>query len=110
MKHTIAKCILIMQTLLISCHAWNGIIVESSVAKGGAQLIQPNQVTHVDSVNFNLPNIRAGEAVTLPNGHVYFLGGTTTGGAGGATNTVKRFDPATNTSTIASSMNSARYV
>ena len=104
MKHTIAECVLIMQTLLTSCHAWNGFIVDSST--GGTQLIQPNQTSHVVSVNFGLPNFFKGEAVTLPNGCVYFLGGATTGNV--AQKTVKRFDPATNTSTDATSMNSER--
>src|SRR3569832_1451009 len=96
MKHTIAECILIMQMLLISCHAWNGIIVNTEVANGGTQLIQPNQVPHVVSVSFGLPDYPQGEAVTLPDGCVYFLGGN----AGGAKNNVTRFNQATNTSTV----------
>ena len=104
MKHTIAECILIMQTLLISCHAWNGILVDSSA--GGTQLIRPNQATNVVSVNFGLPKYPQGEAVTLPDGCVYFLGGN----FGGAKNNVTRFNPATNTSTAATPMNTARYL
>ena len=102
MRHTIAECVLIMQTLLISCHAWNGIIMDSSV--GGTQLVQPNHTPKVVSVNFGLPNYWQGEAVTLPNGCVYFLGGN----AGTVQKTVKRFNPVTNTSTAATPMNFGR--
>src|SRR3569832_1346044 len=102
MKHTIVGCVLIIQTLLISCHAWNAIIVDTSIAAGGAQLIQLNQVPHIVSVNFGLPNYQYSEAVTLSDDCIYFLGGSS---SSGNVKTVKRFDPATNTSTSATSMN-----
>src|SRR3569832_130230 len=97
MEHTITECILIMQTLLISCHAWSGIIVDTEIAKGGTQLIRPNQAPYDVNVSFSLPNLMSSKAVTLPDGCVYFLGGY----AGALQKTVKRFDPATNTSTDA---------
>ena len=93
-----------MQTLLISCHAWNAIIMDTSVANNGTQLIQPDQDPHVVNVNFGLPNIRRCEAVTLPDGRVYFLGGV----SGTVKIIVTRFDPATNTNTSATPMNTAR--
>src|SRR3569832_965960 len=99
MKHTIAEYILIILTLLSSCHAWNGIIMDSST--GGTQLIQPNQVPHAVNVSFGLPNLWSGEAVTLPVGCVYFIGGASST----PQKTVKRFDPATNSSTDATPMN-----
>ena len=104
MEHAIVECILIMQTLLISCHAWNAIIVDSTVDRGGTQLIQLNQVPHVVNVSFGLPNFQLGKAVTLPDGCIYFLGGEYSG----SKKTVKRFDPATNTSTEATPKNTAR--
>ena len=106
MKHTIAECILVMQTLLISCHAWNGIIIDTRVSYGATQLIQPNQVPHVVNVSFGLPHHQSGEAVALPDGRVYFFGGVLIGN--GIKNTVTRFDPTTNTSTAATPMNTAR--
>ena len=104
MKHTIAECILITQTFLISCHARYAIIMDTSVANGDTQLIQPNQDPHVVSVNFSLPNYPEGAAVTLPDGRAYFLGGTSSG----RKSTVTRFDPTTNTSTSVTPMNTAR--
>jgi hypothetical protein len=88
------------------CNAWNGIIMDTLTANGGTFLIQPNQVTHVTSVNFGLPNYWQGCAVTLPDGNVYFIGGSNSSGV--ATTTVTRFDPTTNTTTTATSMNVAR--
>src|SRR3569832_102802 len=106
MKHTIVERILIMQALLIPCHACNGIILNTEVSKGGTQLIQSKQEPHVISVSFGLPHLVGSEAVTLPDGRVYFLGGDSCGGV----NTVKRFDPVTNTSTNATPMINARYL
>jgi hypothetical protein len=85
------------------CNAWNGIIMDTLT---GTFLIRPNQVPHVTSVNYGLPNNYQGAAVTLPDGNVYFLGGSSTS-AGAATKTVTRFDPITNTTTTVTSMNVA---
>jgi hypothetical protein len=89
------------------CNAWNGIIINTIAELGGTFLIQPNQVPHVTSVNFDLPNYWQGCAVTLPDGNVYFVGGSD--GSGDATTIVTRFSPSTNTSTAAAPMNSARH-
>jgi N-acetylneuraminic acid mutarotase len=87
------------------CNAWNGIIMTTQT---GTSLIQPNQVPHVISANFGLPNSNQGVAVTLHDGNVYFLGGT--GSSNVLTTTVTRFNPSTNTSTVAAPMNIARCV
>ena len=89
------------------CNAWNAIIMDTLTTSGGTFLIQPNQVSHVTSVNFGLPNYYRGAAVTLPDGNVYFLGGSNSSLT--ATKTVTRFSPSTNTSTAAAPMNIARY-
>jgi N-acetylneuraminic acid mutarotase len=58
------------------------------------------------SVNFGLPNYYSGCAVTLPDDNVYFLGGTNSSNV--ATTRVTRFNPSTNTSTVAAPMSIPR--
>jgi N-acetylneuraminic acid mutarotase len=85
------------------CNAGNGIIMDTTT---GTFLIRPNEVPHVMSVNFGLPNYFRGAAVTLPDGNAYFLGGSSNSSLVPTTR-VTRFDPSTNTSTAAAPMNVA---
>jgi hypothetical protein len=97
--------LLVMKVFL--CNAWNGIIMDALTSYGGTFLIQPNQVPQVTSVNYGLPNYYIGCAVTLPDGNAYFLGGSSSV-ANVPTTRVTRFNPTTNTTTTATSMNVAR--
>jgi hypothetical protein len=95
--------ILLLQNVFL-CNAWDGIIMTTLT---GTFLIQPNQVAHVTSVNYGLPNYVMGATVTLPDGNVYFLGGSSSG-LSVPTTTVTRINSSTNTSTTATSMNNVR--
>jgi hypothetical protein len=96
--------ILLVQ-LHATCNALNGILIDSDI--GNTQLILPNAVPHVVNVTFGLPNRDSSCAVTMSDGTAYFIGGGT---GGPASNIVKRYNPATNTSTNAALLNTARQL
>jgi hypothetical protein len=98
------ELVIILLLKVFLCNAWNGVIMDTTT---GTFLIRPNQVPHVTSVNFGLPNHYVGCAVTLRDGNAYFLGGKNSSNVPSAK--VTRFDSTTNTSTAATPMNSAHY-
>ena len=88
------------------CRAWNGIVIDGATYGNNTQLILPNGVPHtVGNVNFGLPHYSRAVAVRHPDGNAYFTGGVT-----GSTfiNAVMKFNPDTNTSSAAASMNTPR--
>src|SRR3569832_1829776 len=107
MKHTyvvaLLKHLCIVTTLRCAlCSAWNGILLDSSV--GNTQLILPNQEPHtVGDVDFDLPHNSDAVAVVLPDGNAFFIGGYP------IDDIVTKFNPNTNTSTPAPSINTGRY-
>ena len=106
MKHHC--CIVIILRWVLCRASWNGIVSDNNAAGGNTQLILPNDVPHtVGNVNFGLPHYVYAVAVRHPDGNAYFTGGWT-GSAYSAA--VKKFDPNTNTSSAAASMNTPRYL
>jgi N-acetylneuraminic acid mutarotase len=91
-------CILIILPHAL-CSLWKGILLDGTTA----QLVFPNEATTLGSVNFGLPHFDRASVVTLSDGNAYFMGGTTS-----ASTQVKRFNPFTNTTTLATPMNMAR--
>ena len=100
-------CCIVIILQWVLCRAWNGIVIDNSDSAGSTQLILPNDVPHtVGNVNFGLPHYSNAVAVRHPDGNAYFMGGYT----GSAwSNAVTKFNPDTNTSSAAASMNTARY-
>jgi hypothetical protein len=108
-----ALTLLVISTTIITpastsaCNStWNGILLDSTI--GYTQLVFPNQEPHVVSINetFELPNLMYASAVARPDGNVYFMGGMNIDGT--FSQQVTRFNPYTNTTTNASSMNTER--
>ena len=106
MKHHC--CIVIILRWVLCRASWNGIVIDNSATYGNTQLILPNDVPHaVGNVNFGLPHYYAAVAVRHPDGNAYFIGGYE--GGSDASAAVTKFNPNTNTSSAAASMNTARY-
>ena len=100
-------CCIVIILQFVLCRAWNGIVSDNDAAGGNTQLILPNDASHtVGNVNFGLPHYREAVAVRHPDGNVYFMGGYFNTTA--YTTAVKKFNPDTNTSIAAASMNAPR--
>ena len=105
MKH---HCCIVIILRWVLCRAWNGIVRDSDATGGNTQLILPNNVPHtVGNVNFGLPHNLGAIAVRHPDGNAYFLGGFNTH-VDAYSAAVTKFNPATNTSSAAASMNTPR--
>jgi hypothetical protein len=88
----------------VACNVWNGIILDSDV--GNTELIFPNSVPNVlGNVNIALPHVSNGLAVSHPDGNIYFLGGYN---STFFFTHVIRFNPVTNTTTLAAPMTYGR--
>ena len=99
-------CIVIILRWVLCRASWNGIVSDNDAAYGNTQLILPNDVPHtVGNVNFGLPHYPNAVAVRHPDGNAYFMGGWTGSGHSAA---VTKFNPQTNTSSAAASMNTKR--
>jgi hypothetical protein len=104
MKHHC--CIVIILRWVLCRASWNGIVSDNNAAGGNTQLILPNDVPHtVGNVSFGLPHYSTAVAVRHPDGNVYFIGGHT-GSTWSAA--VTKFNPDTNTSSAAASLNTPR--
>ncbi len=104
MKHHC--CIVIILRWILLCRAWNGIVSDNNAAGGYTQLILPNDVPHtVGNVNFGLPHYTRAVAVRHPDGNAYFIGGYN---GTDYISAVTKFNPDTNTSSPAASMNTPR--
>ncbi len=105
MKHHCC-IVIILQWVLCRATSWNGIVIDSDSADGNTQLLFLNTVPHtVGNVSFGLPHYQWAIAVLHPDGNAYFTGGWT---GGVYFTTVKRFNPNTNTSSAAASLNTKR--
>ena len=107
------RCCIVIIMQWLFCRAWNGIVIDNEAWVGNTQLILPNGVPHtVGNVNFGLPHYFAAVAVRHPDGNAYFTGGVTQEGLDLADAvmraTVTKFNPNTNTSSAAASMNTPR--
>ena len=99
-------CIVIILRWVLCRASWNGIVIDNDAAGGNTQLILSNDVPHtVGNVSFGLPHFTQAVAVRHPDGNAYFIGGDTGSGISAA---VKKFNPDTNTSSAAASMNTPR--
>jgi hypothetical protein len=88
-------CILIALFIPAICNAWNGVLVDSTVAGGGSQIVTPKSHTVIANVNLGLPHVQSTTVIQL-NGLVYIIGGIN---GTDVIATVKIFNPTTNTST-----------
>ena len=99
-------CIVIILRWVLCRASWNGIVSDNDAAGGNTQLILPNDVTPtVGNVDFGLSHYQRAAAVRHPDGNAYFMGGYT---GSAYTNAVTKFNPDTNTSSAAASMNTPR--
>src|SRR6478735_5462959 len=104
MKHHC--CIVIILRWVLCRASWNGIVSDNVAAGGNTQLILPNDVPHTEgNVNFGLPHYQQAVAVRHPDGNAYFMGGYN---GGDPFASVNKFNPDTNTSSLAASMNTPR--
>src|SRR4051794_16080383 len=101
----IQHCTTIITLYCVLCRAWNGILIDNT--SGGAQLVLPNQTPHVVNVNFTLPHLIHGVAVTHTDGNCYFIGGYTSTSTSSVA-AVKRFNPITNVTNSAGTMQVGR--
>src|SRR5262245_44547962 len=98
--------VIILHWALCSASPWNGIVIDNDSTGGNTQLILPNAVPQtVGNVNFGLPHYTKAVAVRHPDGNAYFMGGWTGSAYSSA---VKKFNPDTNTSSLAASMTTSR--
>src|SRR5437867_2352308 len=106
MKHHC--CIVIMLRWVLCRASWNGIVSDNNAEGGNTQLILPNDVPHtVGNVSFGLPHYMNAVAVRHPDGNAYFIGGYTTVGDVYHVS-VTKFNPNTNTTSVAASLNTPR--
>ncbi len=102
-------CCIVIILQFVLCRAWNGIVIDNGDYSDGTQLILPNSVPHtVGNVTFGLPHCEGAAAVRHPDGNAYFIGGANRFGDQDYFAAVTKFNPATNTSSAAASMNIRR--
>ena len=100
-------CCIVIILQWVLCRAWNGIVIDS-YSGATTHLILPNDVPHtVGNVNYGLFHYNGAIAVRHPDGNAYFTGGAATGSV--YMTAVTKFNPDTNTSSAAASMNIPRY-
>jgi hypothetical protein len=84
-------------------------VIDNNAAGGNTQLIHPNDVPHtVGNVSFGLPHYAGPRAVRHPDGNAYFTGGYNSSSTT-YVSVVMKFNPDTNTSSAAASMNTPRH-